>query len=181
MIRRIIPALAAALFALLFVFAPATEARAEGFELGVGFGWFGEVGDHAGGRWQGFHFILSPGWRFNEWIGVYIDQGFGGHFRHHDQDHFVGQTVFNVRGFLKAGPGDLWGEIGIGAHYLSWDDHTDSAFAFKLGIGYTYDITDVVGIGANFDYMLGAFSDTKYHGAGTAHYLDLMLHLRFKF
>ena len=184
MIRRIIPALAAALFALLFVFAPTSEARAEGFELDAGFGWYGQVDD--GSDRQGFHFVISPGWRFNDLVGVYIDQGLGGLF--HKPAHakrmswFAGHTVINAKFFLKAGPGELWGRVGIGAMYETCDygDHESwGAFALKLGVGYTVDIWGNIGIGGNFDYLMGAFS--KGDDDWVNHYLDLMLHLRFKF
>lgn len=190
--RRLGLALLTAVFAAIFAFAPTQEAEAGQFELGVGFGWLGNVNNDA--NWQGFHFMVTPGYRIIDWVGVYLDEGFGGLFwkpDHADRmSMFAGQTVVNAKFFLPVGPVELWGKVGIGAFYLAGDNdrylhglegpHPDThwsegAFAFKLGIGVTYDVTSMIGIGGNFDYLLAAFD------GGNGHYLDLQLHIRFKF
>jgi hypothetical protein len=186
--RRCALAIVTAIFAAFFALAPTSEAEAGQFELGAGFGWHGQVNNHA--DWQGFHFMVTPGYRIVDWVGVYLDEGFGGLFWKPPVgdrvSEFAGQTVINAKFFLPVGPVELWGKVGIGAFYLAWDwgdsdwggpagHDSQGAFAFKLGIGCTYDVTSMIGIGGNFDYLLGAFD------GGNGHYLDLQLHVRFKF
>ncbi len=182
-----------ALFAALFAIVPLTTAHAEdagGFELGAGFGYFGIVNDEF--DQHGFHFIITPGYRINEWVGVYVDQGFGGLFyeariRHIDEDHnktytigrtssFAGQTVVNAKFFYPIAPVELWGKVGFGAFYTAGDYEHDAAFAFKLGIGCTYPLTEKIGIGGNFDYMIGAYKHNI-----NAHTIDLQVHARYQF
>lgn len=166
----------AALACLAFTCAPTEEASAQGFEVDAGLGWLGHVW-HGDGV-HGFELTVSPGYRIIDWVGVYVDQGFGGVFSH-GSGMFMGQTIFNAKFYYKVGPGELWGKVGLGAVYVSKDGISSGEFAFKFGIGYTVDITNMIGIGGNFDYlpMLGG----DYGGYWCTHVLELQFHVRFKF
>ena len=170
-------AIVTAVFAAFFAFAPTSEAEAGQFELGAGFGWLGEVDNNA--DLQGFHFVITPGYRILDWVGVYLDEGFGGLFMKKREwnkrlSWFAGQTIVNAKFFFPVGPVELWLKGGIGAFYWAydWDDaygfaHAhDSwgAFAHKLGFGVTYDVTSMIGIGGNFDYLLAAGDGNDHSG-----------------
>lgn len=172
-------ALLTTLFAACFALAPTQEAQAGGFELEGQFGWLSNVAshDHHTASNHGFHFVLSPGYRFVDWVGLYLDQGFGGLFK--GGSIFAGQTIVNAKFFLPINPVELWGKVGLGAFYVANDGHSNGAFAIKLGIGVTYDIKGPIGIGINFDYMPVIWNDGWYDY--TTHVLDLGVHLRYKF
>ncbi len=175
--HKIILAAMAVIAALAFTFAPTNDAQAQGFEIGAGFGWIGCVNHHVDDH--GFHIMVTPGYRIINWVGVYVDESFGGLWYtkndRNDDGHFIGHTIFNAKFFLQLGPGELWGKFGIGAVYYAHDGWSDGAFALKLGVGYTADIWGNIGIGGNFDYMLGAWE------GWTGNYLDIQVHVRFKF
>lgn len=175
--HKIVLAALACIAALAFTFAPTNEAHAEGFEIGAGLGWIGQVNE--GSHNHGFHIMLTPGYRFVDWVGIYLDESFGGlwwrYDGEHDDGHFFGHTVVNAKFFYPLGPGEIWGKVGIGGVYHSGEHWHTGGFAFKVGIGYTADIAGNFGIGGNFDYMLGAYDG--FNG----HYLDLQIHLRYKF
>ena len=175
--RRLGTLLFAALACLAFTCAPTEEASAQGFELDAGFGWMAETDDGHG--IHGFEITVSPGYRIVDWVGVYIDQGFGGLFNSgHGQ--FAGQTIFNAKFYYQLGPGEIWGKFGLGAFYKAHDGDSWGAFAFKIGTGYTADITDMIGIGGNFDYLPAIWS-SGYGWSVCTHVLELQFHVRFKF
>ena len=169
-------ALLTALFAAFFAFAPTQEAQAGGFEIEGQLGWNSNLWHHGGHH--GLQFVISPGYRIVDWFGIFLDQGFGGHFPNHSH-YFVGQTFINAKFFIPVAPVELWGKVGLGGVYHASGDWHAGAFALKLGIGVTYDIKGPLGIGINFDYMPIFWDD--YYGHATYHGLDLMVHLRYKF
>ncbi len=174
--RKLCLALLTALFAACFALAPTQEAKAGGFELEGQLGWASNLWSHGGNH--GFHVVISPGYRIVDWFGIFLDQGLGGHFPHHNH-YFVGQTMVNAKFFLPVNPVELWGKVGLGAFYHASGNWHSGAFALKLGIGVTYDIKGPIGIGLNFDYMPIFWDD--YYDHLTTHALDLMVHLRYKF
>ncbi len=174
--HRLFLAIIAGIFAIALTCAPTQEAQAGGFEIGAGLGWTGCVNHHSDDH--GFSLIIAPGYRILDWVGVYVDQGFGGlwNTKLDDSGRFFGQTIFNAKFFLPLNlPVDLWLKAGIGAAYVARDDWSDGAFGFKLGIGCTYNISDKIGVGANFDYLLSAWDGSN------GHFLDLQIHLRYAF
>ena len=174
--RRLGTLLFAALACLAFTCAPTEDASAQGFELDAGFGWLANT--EYGGASHGFEITVSPGYRIVDWVGVYIDQGFGGLFSGGDSG-FAGQTIFNAKFYYQLGPGEIWGKFGLGAFYTSYHGVSNGAFAFKIGFGYTADITDMIGIGGNFDYLPAIWSGN--YVSWTTHVLELQFHVRFKF
>ena len=176
----------AVLMALCFVttFALAAPQEADDSEIEVG-GDFGYVANVGGGNsHHGFGITLYGGYRFFDWLGVYLDQQLSGvWWKAHPQSsnipgvilepkthsYFVGSTVVNARCFLPTGPVELWGQIGMGAGYVEdW-----GAFDFKLGIGVQYPITNKIAIGGKFAYQVFA-------NDGTTHVLDLAVTLNYQ-
>ncbi|MBQ9393915.1 MAG: outer membrane beta-barrel protein [Proteobacteria bacterium] len=174
--RRLGTLLFAALACLAFTCAPTEEASAQGFELDAGIGWMANT--WYGAAQHGFEITISPGYRIVDWVGVYLDQGFGGLFPG-GEGFFAGQTIFNAKFYYELGPGELWGKFGLGAFYTGSHGESSGAFAFKIGIGYTADITEMIGIGGQFDYL------PTMGGNGWAsfctHVIEFQFHVRFKF
>lgn len=175
-----------ALAASIFVFATPAEAEAGQFELGGAFGYVGEVHKDSDGM-HGINFRLSAGYKFTDWVGLFLNQDLGGTF-HKSNDvrtsHFLGATIVSGDFFYPIAAFRLMGTIGLGATYhgqghIKADGHThdvgssDGAFAFRVGIGGHYMLSDALGVGLTFDYTLGAFEHWNDH------ILNLLLSVRF--
>ena len=179
-----------ALFALGCFFAAPSQANAQNFDLNAAFGWQGMILDDVDDG-HGPMLNVSFGYRFHPNFGVYVEQDLGGLVWRHWDVHphhkhfriFNGATLVGVRGFLTFGSFELWGKVGIGAIYTadSDGDAWDQAwFAFRLGIGGTYMITKIIGVGLDFSYTLGA-ADTHAHVDDVVNFVSLKAHVSFRF
>ncbi len=185
-----------AAFLAVFALVTPSTAKANGFEVMGAIGWHDEIpNDTPHADMNGFGVRLSAGYRFADWIGVFVNQDLGGAFNHWDiggvrvrGSHFLGTTLVSANLFFPTGPLETFALIGIGATYTGkWHEHHhdhhadlgkgEGAFAFRVGIGATYMLptNPKFGIGANFDYTTGAFE------VDNEHIVDLMLHMRYKF
>jgi hypothetical protein len=155
-------------FVTTFALAAPQEAEAGDWEVGGDFGFVTDVGGYDA---HGFGFTIYGGYRFLDWVGVYLDQQLSGVWWEHSEagSYFVGSTVVNARFFLPVGPVELWGQIGMGAGYEGeW-----GAFDFKLGIGAQYPITNNIAIGGKFAYQVFA-------NDGADHILNLAVTLNYQ-
>lgn len=158
-------------FVTTFALAAPQEAEAGDWEIGGDFGFVTEV---AGPDEHGFGFTIYGGYRFLDWVGVYLDQQLSGVWGNSEGPGlFVGSTVVNARFFLPVGPVELWGQIGMGAGYTAIDEHSWGAFDFKLGIGAQFPITNNIAIGGKFAYQVFA-------NDGTGHVLNLAVTLNYQ-
>lgn len=173
--KKIIPAFLALLMATGLCLATPSNAEAgTGFDIGAGIGWHGAFHHKDVGHFHGFSVRLAAGYRFKDWIGVYINQDLGGHWHGHHHGYFAGTTILSADFFLPFQDLTLIGLIGVGADYHNYDLVENGAFALRLGIGAEYMIKPNFGIGANFDYTLGA-NDHAYHMTSA------LLHFRYSF
>lgn len=184
----------ACIFVAFLSFAAPSTAKAggvNGLEVGGAFGWQGELFDN-GTDMNGIVFRLNAGYRFKDWVGIFINQDLGGTWtRKHGGGirgkHFAGATIFSANFFYEISQIELFGLLGIGALYHGkfseryknggstvFAHTSDGAFAFRMGIGGSFKITNNILAGINFDYTVGAFDDVD-------NILDLMLHIRYKF
>ena len=188
--HRLIMAFLAGLFTIALTCLPTQEARAEGglqnVELEGQLGWHGACYDDADRCNHGFYIVLSGGYRFLDWVGAYVDQALGGIFWE-KHGSFSGHTIVNAKFFYQLNNNfEIWGKVGIGAAYTGgahWDGWGMwggwHGFAFKLGVGGTYNFSEHLGIGLNFDYIPAIWSYWSHSYA--IHNLDLCLHLRYRF
>lgn len=165
-------ALMALCFVTAFALAAPQEAEAGEFELGGDFGYVAQV---AGWDEHGFGFTLYGGYRFLDWVGVYLDQQLSGVWAENSDapGTFLGSTVVNARFFLPVSSVELWGQIGMGAGYRAYEEHSWGAFAFKLGLGAQFEVTNNIAIGGKFAYQVFA-------NDGTNHVLNLALTVNYK-
>jgi len=179
------------LSALAFTFAAPSQASAQSLEVGAAFGWIGNVGDYDDGH--GIDLRLSFGYHINDYVAILLEQDLGGTWWGDDNDHnewsiFEGSTIVAGKFIYPVQKSfDIWGKVGLGAHYIArhrhHDDWSKGYFAFRIGVGLTYYFLDNLGAGLNFDYTLGAGSDKypRLHASDNANIVDLMLHLTYKF
>ena len=170
------------LFAACLGLATPSNAEARGdIEVGAAFGWIGLVHD-AEDIYNGFTFSIDAGYRFTDWVGLYIEQDLGGIW-HEDDDHvngFYGATLVEGKFIYAVNSLELFGKVGLGATYVDVDydgygDWDNAWFAIRLGIGATYMIGSNWGLGLNFDWTPGFDDDVVMH------FIKLQLHLAFKF
>lgn len=183
-------ALAASTVAL-FAFATPSVAEAGQFEVGGGFGYLGEFGknDHS---MHGINFRLFGGYKFLDWVGVYLNQDLGGDFDSEGDTHwskFVGATIVSGDFFYPVGPVKISSTVGIGAAYTGKtttrvDGHSETgghsagAFAFRVGAGCYYMVNDALGVGLTFDYTFAAF---KTEDGDNRHFLNILAGVRYAF
>ena len=169
-------------FVTTFALAAPQDAQAEGFELGGDFSYVAEVykGYDDG---HGFAFTLTGGYRFLDWVGVYLDQQLGGSWygKHDDEGHFLGSTVVSAKFFYEVSDLEIWGQFGVGAGYDSYDagpakNVSDGAFVLKLGAGVQYQIMNDLYLGGKFTYQLFAFDDKP-----NAHVINLGVTVMYQF
>lgn len=166
------------LAASAFAFAAPSTAQAGQIEIGGSFGYEGEQYKHDDGNgMNGINFRLIAGYKFLDWVGVYLNQDLGGTFRSENDStlsRFVGSTIVSGDFFYPAGAFKLMGTVGIGATYhgkshFKTDNHSetigssDGAFAFRVGLGGYYMLSQQMSLGLTFDYTLGAYDGWNDH------------------
>ena len=196
LLKHIVVALVALLFAFGLNMATADEAQAKGggqFEFDGGFGYVGRIAKDQD-EFHGFAFSLALRYRFMDFLAAGIEQDLGGMFQDDDSEYhngFYGATIFGLKLIYAVNQIELFGNLGIGAVYMDmehdahghhidpwhhghheWDD---SRFGLRLGIGGTYMMQKNIGIGLNFDYT-PSFKDDF-----VMHFLRLQLHTVFLF
>ena len=178
------------LAASAFAFAAPSTAQAGQFEIGGGFGYESEqYKNDDGNGMNGINFRLIAGYKFLDWVGIYLNQDLGGTFRS-DNDitssRFVGSTIVSGDFFYPAGAFKFMGTVGIGATYhgkshIEYDGYyetmgsSEGAFAFRVGIGGYYMLSQQLGLGLTFDYTLGAYDGWNDH------ILNVLLGVRYAF
>ena len=177
-----------ALFAFGCFFAAPSQANAQNFDLNAAFGWQTMVLDDHRDDGNGPMFNISFGYRFMDFLGVYVEQDLGGLIWDNaapieDYKIFNGATLVDIRGFFTVSSFELWGKLGIGAIYTadSDGDAGDQAwFAFRLGIGATYMFMSNIGAGLDFSYTLGA-ADSHAHFDDVVNFVSQKAHVSFRF
>ncbi|MBO4350726.1 MAG: outer membrane beta-barrel protein [Proteobacteria bacterium] len=142
------------------------DAVHEGFDarLGISALILAHSGPGAGDTMIGVNGTISLGYRFQRYIGVYVDQDLGGvwstsggdDYDEESSGAFHGGSFAVVRGIFGAYYDDIEFSVGggPGAMYGAGDG-SDACFAIRLTAGFAYYVTDSIGIGVGIDYNLG--------------------------
>ena len=150
---------------------------------------------------QGAMFTISPEYRFHDYVGLSLDLDLGAmgmtyeaRSRYDGQvtavtlsQWFYGGSFLCINGYYApGGPVELFLKLGIGAQYLAWeqfDNKIHAWFAVKAGVGATYKLTRLLGIGINTNYIYGYgdVNEEEFEKRPHHHTVDIQFHLRFDF
>ncbi|MBQ8037782.1 MAG: hypothetical protein IJ268_12385 [Proteobacteria bacterium] len=190
------------LFLGVFLCIPVT-AFAGHFTLDIAGGWTTENAP-LGPRYDrrdlhGAMFTISPEYRFHDYVGLALDLDLGAMGMEYQtyilgqpstitlSQWFYGGSYLSVAGYYApGGPVELFLKLGLGAQYLAWEqfDHKIHAwFAVKAGVGATYKLTRLLGIGiiTNYIYGYGDVNEEQFENRPHHHTVDIQFHLRFDF